>query len=212
MKKPSYTLKDVVLSSLVELPTANPNELPPRQREALKKSIQANGFLQPILVWKKGRKMVLCDGFHRAAVMQELGYETAPAMVIEGTEEQVRLLRISLNRVRGNLDYSIMSEELKDILENSDYEITDFDWTGLSDQELQALTADMDELDELTAQPIELMPKDDLDDRKMPRISIEFSTELEKAQVLTHLDSVYPGDRGTALLLALGLSDITEGS
>lgn len=206
MKKPSYLIKDVELSTLVELPTANPNSLPAAQFEALKLSIQENGFLQPLLVWERDGEMVLCDGFHRSTAMMELGYTYAPAVVMRGTEDQIRLLRISMNRTRGQLDYSIMSEELKDIIEGEEYSIDDLGWTALSDSEIQALTADVDELDDITAKPIELLPQDD-GNYKAPSIRFEFATETDKAKVLDYLTSVYAGDKGHALMLALGLAE-----
>lgn len=207
-KKPKVTFKKVKIADIGVLNTPNPNAVPEKVMDSLRESVDRYGLFQvPVLRLDEEGKPQLVDGHHRLEVLRENGEKECMAAFIEASEQEAKLLRISTNRIKGTLDYQVMSEELKALVEDSAFTEAELPLlTGLSDHEVQALCADMDELEEVTKQPLELLPKDE-GDMKLPRISIEFTNELDKAKVLTLLDQTYAGDRGTALLIALGLQE-----
>jgi ParB-like chromosome segregation protein Spo0J len=80
----------------------NPQYLTPRQMDSLKKSIERDGFVVPILVrpTNAGRYEVV-SGNHRFMAAQELGYEEVPAVVATLATPDAKRLAINLNLIHG---------------------------------------------------------------------------------------------------------------
>ena len=91
----------IPISQLIYL-RRNPQYLTPHQMEALKTSIQRDGFLSPILVRSRGRKFELLSGNHRAMAAAELGLEKVPAVIAELTDDQAKRIAINLNTIHGD--------------------------------------------------------------------------------------------------------------
>ncbi len=51
----------------------NPNKVAPPEMRLLKRSIQEDGFTQPIVGWQNGQATEVVDGFHRTRVAREDG-------------------------------------------------------------------------------------------------------------------------------------------
>ena len=80
----------------------NPQYLTPHQMEALKTSIQRDGFLAPILVRPKGKKYEILSGNHRAMAAGELGYEKVPVIIADLTDDQAKRVALNLNTIHGD--------------------------------------------------------------------------------------------------------------
>ncbi len=91
----------------------NPNKVAPPEMKLLKKSIEADGYTQPIVVWDTGEGYEVVDGFHRHLVGKELGYTHLPVVVINRDRED-RSDRIAAtirhNRARGKHQIQAMSD------------------------------------------------------------------------------------------------------
>lgn len=97
----------------------NPNSVAPPEMKLLERSIQEDGYTQPIVAWKDGIKFEVVDGFHRNRVGRESkivakrihGY--LPLAVIN-TNRQGRGERIAAtirhNRARGKHQVQAMSD------------------------------------------------------------------------------------------------------
>ena len=97
----------------------NPNHVAPPEMELLKLSIEADGFTQPIVTWKKDDTFEVVDGFHRSKVGKAYksvndrlsGY--LPIVIIKEDREQ-RNDRIAStirhNRARGKHKIDAMSD------------------------------------------------------------------------------------------------------
>lgn len=120
-------LKEVKLETL--RPYANNAKMHGEiQLEALKKSIQEFGFINPVLIDKNNN---IIAGHGRVMAAKELGLETVPAVYIEGlTEAQRRAYIIADNRLGelGTWDLDILHGELQ-ALSEMDFDI---DLTGFS--------------------------------------------------------------------------------
>lgn len=102
----------------------NPQYLTPRQMDSLRKSIERDGFLAPIVVGKPkaGRYMVI-SGNHRVLAARELDIECIPAVIFRGTDEQAKRVALNLNLVHGEPTADLLApflaelerETLKDI-------------------------------------------------------------------------------------------------
>jgi len=91
----------------------NPNKVAPPEMKLLERSIKADGFTQPIVVWKVDDKYQVIDGFHRHLVGKKLGLTHLPVVVINNsrTERNDRIAStIRHNRARGKHQVESMSD------------------------------------------------------------------------------------------------------
>lgn len=91
----------------------NPNAVAPPEMELLKRSIEADGYTQPIVVWEVDDGYEVIDGFHRHLVGKEMGLSHLPVVVVnkESTERNDRIAStIRHNRARGKHKISSMSD------------------------------------------------------------------------------------------------------
>lgn len=142
------TLVPIRIDELRHLRSPNPNVMSPDRFELLKASIEANGFLQPIVVYEEGGAFVLVDGEHRIKACDQLGKTEVLAVVApdrDKAEAAARALRISMNKLRGELNHTAVGRELLELDELAP--MVDF-VTGFSDAEKDALR-------ELVSQPLE---------------------------------------------------------
>jgi len=102
-----------VPANLVYSNDYNPNTVAKPEMQLLELSIVADGFTQPIVVWKTDRGYCVVDGFHRNIVGKKLGMELLPIVCIndERTKEADRMAStIRHNRARGKHQVEGMSE------------------------------------------------------------------------------------------------------
>lgn len=91
----------------------NPNKVAPPEMRLLRRSIEADGYTQPIVVWEVDDGYEVIDGFHRHLVGKELGLSHLPVVVINASsaERNDRIAStIRHNRARGKHQISSMSE------------------------------------------------------------------------------------------------------
>lgn len=102
-----------VPTELVHANDYNPNAVAPPEMNLLRRSIQADGYTQPIVVWQHDDQYEVVDGFHRHLVGKELGLTHLPVVVINGdrTDRGDRIAStIRHNRARGKHKIASMSD------------------------------------------------------------------------------------------------------
>lgn len=97
----------------------NPNEQSELIFSKLKGAIKKFGFLQPILVRKKGDGYEIIDGFHRYKAMMELGKKTITINCIreEVPDLAAQFLTLLANRLKGQHDVLKEAEIYKKAIE-----------------------------------------------------------------------------------------------
>jgi len=92
----------------------NPNSVARPEMDLLRRSIEADGFTQPIVVWQDGiDSFEVIDGFHRHIVGKEMGLTHLPVAVVnrESTSRNDRIAStIRHNRARGKHRIGSMSD------------------------------------------------------------------------------------------------------
>lgn len=91
----------------------NPNKVAPPEMKLLQKSIEADGYTQPIVVWETEEGYQVIDGFHRHLVGKKLGLTHLPVVVINSdrTDKADRIAStIRHNRARGKHQVKAMSD------------------------------------------------------------------------------------------------------
>lgn len=120
--------------------TYNPNRQSDHDFELLLKSMEEDGFTQPIVALKKNKMIV--DGEHRWRAAQTLGYTAIPVVFVNMTEEQMRISTLRHNRARGQEDLGLTANVLKDL-----QELGAIDWAQdslmMSDVEMDRLLEDV---------------------------------------------------------------------
>jgi ABC-type lipoprotein export system ATPase subunit/GNAT superfamily N-acetyltransferase len=99
----------------------NPNRMPRRKLEALKKSIQRYGFVVPIIT---NKDLLVADGEHRLMAAKALGMKQVSVVRLPVDEVDRRLIRQVMNKLRGEHDlfmdaeeyYRIVSGDKRDLL------------------------------------------------------------------------------------------------
>jgi len=92
----------------------NPNRQNEHDFELLLKSMQEDGFTQPI-VCQKNRTIV--DGEHRWRAAKTLGYDEIPVVFVDMTDEQMKISTLRHNRARGSEDIELTAALMKDLQE-----------------------------------------------------------------------------------------------
>lgn len=118
----------------------NPNRQSEHDFELLVKSMEEDGFTQPIIV-QKATKMIV-DGEHRWRAATVLGYKEIPVVFVDMTPEQMRIATLRHNRARGSEDLELSVQVLRDL-----QELGALDWAQdslmLSDEEVNRLLEDI---------------------------------------------------------------------
>ena len=117
----------------------NPNRQSEQEHEMLLRSIVDNGFTQPVIVTHDG---VIVDGEHRWKAAQALGMTSLPVVVVDMTQEQMRIATLSHNKARGSHDLQLEVQVLRD-LESLGALSWAQDSLMISDEEIQKLLSDI---------------------------------------------------------------------
>lgn len=111
-------LREVDVDQFVFL-RRNPQYLTPHEMESLKKSIERDGFLAPILVrpvkTESGDGFEIVSGNHRAMAAKELGYKKVPAVIVEMDDRSAQRAAVNLNTVHGTPSAELLAPFLAEM-------------------------------------------------------------------------------------------------
>jgi len=131
-------VENVDIDSLHPNP-ANPRRIGERELEALTRSLQAFGFVQPVLA-RKGDSVVI-GGHQRLLAARRLGWKTVPVIFLDLSVEQSRLLNLALNKISGEWDTELLARMLADLKPIEDIDLS---LSGFSEEELGRLLTSLD--------------------------------------------------------------------
>lgn len=107
---------------LVHANNYNPNAVAPPEMKLLRRSIEANGYTQPIVVWRVDDGFEVIDGFHRHLVGKEMGLSHLPVVIVndDSIDRGDRIAAtIRHNRARGKHKVSAMSEIVQELVKRN---------------------------------------------------------------------------------------------
>ncbi|HBI39519.1 MAG TPA: hypothetical protein DDY16_01025 [Tenacibaculum sp.] len=100
----------------------NPNKVAKPEMQLLRRSIEADGFTQPIVVWRVDDGYEVIDGFHRHLVGKEMGLPELPVVIVnkESTERGDRMAStVRHNRARGTHQITKMSDMVRELAQRN---------------------------------------------------------------------------------------------
>lgn len=211
MKSPKIEMKDLALSDLAEDPN-NPNHMSAEQLDLLTRAVREQGFLQPVLVRPDSiGGYVLIDGHHRARAAQEVGMSKVPAIIVHVDESQASLLKIGMNKLRGELDLGEVATILTN-LHDQGWDMASLALSGFNESELDSLfaSAQPEDTEDILRGSVQNNVKsdgEDLDaapDGKTYVLELVFASAKERNQARQKLRKVLgPGHELGEALLAL---------
>ena len=110
----------------------NPRRITRRQMVALTRSLEEFGAVDPIVINADG---TIIGGHQRYAAAKELGWDTMPAVRLDLSKDQERVLNLALNRVSGDWHEEKLAEMIADL------EAGNLALTGFEDDEIERLVA-----------------------------------------------------------------------
>jgi ParB/RepB/Spo0J family partition protein len=118
----------------------NPNRQSEREFELLLKSMEEDGFTQPVIAQKKTKMIV--DGEHRWRAANRLGMKEIPVVFVDMTDAQMKISTLRHNRARGSEDIELTIKVLQDLrtLGALDHAV---DSLNMSERELTTLIDDL---------------------------------------------------------------------
>jgi ParB-like chromosome segregation protein Spo0J len=135
--------QSIPIERLKERDDPNPNVMPEEDFERLVRAVDEQGFLQPVLAREVthggGRvDLEIIDGVHRTRAARRAGLTEIPVVLIDADDERARVLRLAMNKLRGELDLSRVAEELA-ALAGAGWDVEALTATGYGEEALNDL-------------------------------------------------------------------------
>jgi len=129
----THQIEEVVIDELRPDP-ANPRRISNDQLEALTRSLQTYGFVQPVLARREDK--IVIGGHQRLLAARRLGYKTVPVIFLDLTLEQARVLNLGLNKISGDWDQELLARLVANLQPVEDIDLT---LSGFGEDELAKL-------------------------------------------------------------------------
>ena len=95
----------------------NSNQMEPLMASRLSCSIQRFGLVVPLVVRKIDvNRYETIGGAQRLGIVQELGFDHVPCVVVDADDTEARLLSQSLNRIAGEDDLGLKAELIRELM------------------------------------------------------------------------------------------------
>lgn len=189
----------------------NPRKITPEKFDALKESILKDGFLEPLVVQKKGLRLI--GGHQRLKAVKEICVEESkpapdlPCIVLDVDDLAAKRLNIKLNKIQGEFEARMLGELLVDIYEaNVTLPTDDFALLGFETSEAEKFIR-LIEPDRVPLPPSE--PEEGSSFGKSLTLSLEFDsvTLRDKVKKLLLANAKTTKQRtGSLVAVALGIS------
>jgi DNA modification methylase len=123
----------------------NPRKISEADMDALKKSVQRFGFVDPVVAnrrsgegWRpQDRQTVIVGGHQRVRAARELGFTHIPVVHVDLPPDEEKLLNLALNKIGGEFDLQKLAEVLHDLRAAQ----ADLESSGFTQKEISKLIA-----------------------------------------------------------------------
>ena len=120
----------------------NPRRISGAELEALTRSIQEFGLVDPIIARRDDRTVI--GGHQRLLAARRLGLDTVPVVFVDLSPEQSKLLNLALNKISGEWDQELLARLLSELEETPDVDVT---LSGFAEDEISKLLKSLEARD-----------------------------------------------------------------
>jgi DNA modification methylase len=120
----------------------NPRRISDAELEALTRSIQEFGLVDPIIARREDRTVI--GGHQRLVAARRLGWKTVPVVFLDLSPEQAKLLNLALNKISGEWDQELLARLLADLKEDPG---VDLSLSGFGEDEVAKLLKSLEARD-----------------------------------------------------------------
>src|SRR5437899_7159546 len=117
----------------------NPRRISDHEMEALTRSIQEFGLVDPIIARREDSTVI--GGHQRLLAARRLGLKTAPVIFVDVSTEQARLLNLALNKIAGSWDQELLARLMVDLSASPN---VDLSLSGFGEDEIAKLLKSLD--------------------------------------------------------------------
>lgn len=118
---------------------ANPRRIGDAELEALTRSLQEFGFVQPVIALRSDDTVV--GGHQRLVAARRLGIKQVPVVYVDLPLEQARLMNLALNKISGEWDQDMLAHLIADLSKNAELDLT---LSAFNEDELAKLMKSLD--------------------------------------------------------------------
>jgi ParB/RepB/Spo0J family partition protein len=186
-------MNDVMIQNLsmdlLQIAEDNPNVMPASEFETLCKAIQAKGMIQPILVRTLGAGAYrVIDGHHRLRAAKVAGMDAVACVVYECSDADEVILRLAMNKLRGELDLTAAGRIFKELSETG-IDMSELLLSGFTESEMKdligAVSQNVDVTVEMNVPASDYEPERDTAGAVKPlvlEITFETAEQLKRAK------------------------------
>lgn len=165
----------------------NPNVMPTAEFEMLCTAIQQKGMIQPILVRKLDDSYRVIDGHHRLRAAKVAAMEEISCVIYECTDAEEHILRLAMNKLRGELDLTAAGHIFKELNE-AGMKLDEMLLSGFSESEMKDLISSVSQNIDVDVK-MALPAEDDYEverEEKAPKLVLEIpfasAADLKRAR------------------------------
>lgn len=140
-KAKAVTIEQVPIGALRPDPF-NPRRISDAELEALTRSLQEFGFVDPVIARRADKTVV--GGHQRLLAARRLGYTEVPVVFVDLSAEQAKLLNLALNKISGEWDQELLARLLKDLSASPEVDLT---LSGFAEDEVKKLLKRLEQRD-----------------------------------------------------------------
>jgi DNA modification methylase len=133
LRSDTPTIEPIPIDGLRPDP-ANPRHISEDELEALERSLQKFGFVEPVVARREDATVI--GGHQRLLAARRLGLTTVPVIWLDLDAEEARLLGLALNRISGSWDDALLARLLADLRAVPDLDLS---LSGFEEDEVKAL-------------------------------------------------------------------------
>ncbi|MDP9236231.1 MAG: site-specific DNA-methyltransferase [Chloroflexota bacterium] len=116
---------EYVAVETLRIDPGNPRRITDADEEALARSIEEFGLVDPLIADSRTRKII--GGHLRARTAIRLGMKTVPVIFVDVGPEQSRLLSVALNKIGGTWDEELLARLFSELPPEADLTLTGFE-------------------------------------------------------------------------------------
>lgn len=140
----------------------NPRHITPKEFRKLKASIRKFGFVEPIVIQKKGMNII--GGHQRIKavidICKEDGYDLPkiPAVILNVSDRKAKMMNLALNKIGGDFKQDMLNTLIRDLNDDRELRVDEVESMGYELKEIESMIASADTMMDGDSEDSDLQP------------------------------------------------------